>query len=132
MGLNVLIFNTQRQESKELLTILNSAYTCQICTTVAKGLSLLKKKNNDIDIVICDLTTNLKEGGVFITAIRSDFALATIPILVVASNTGHEYQEGIRLGANGFLLKPYNREVVLNIVKGGIDFKLHPQLIGTL
>ncbi|MDD4066281.1 MAG: EAL domain-containing protein, partial [Bacilli bacterium] len=127
-----MIFNTQRQGSKELVTILSASYTCFTCSTMSKGLSLLKNKQNEIALVICDLTHDLDKGQEFVNAIRNDLSLAPLPLLVVTTTQGNEYLEGIKLGANGFLVKPYDKQIISNIVKGAIEFGLHPQLAGSL
>ena len=85
-----------------------------------EGLELYKKHKSDeelrdIDLIITDIEMPHKNGLEMIKNIRE---LDTkIPIVIFSAHDNPEYfQEAIKMGVNGYILKPYTLEQVVNIL----------------
>ena len=78
---------------------------------------LQKIENGNVyDLVICDLIMNAMNGLAFIAALRSHSH--KIPILMLSGiNTAPPIEELKRLGANGFVHKSVDNQILLDAIK---------------
>jgi two-component system chemotaxis response regulator CheY len=76
------------------------------------GLEALEKlAQASVDLVITDLNMPKLDGYSLVRAIRDDRELAALPIIILSSLSGDEdVQEGLRLGANAYLVKPFDQK----------------------
>ena len=66
---------------------------------------------NDPDLILLDLMMPGVDGYEVIKAIRSNYTLNQIPIIVITANQQeHLSRKSIQLGANDYLIKPYSAE----------------------
>ncbi len=74
-----------------------------------------KFNNNNIDLVVTDLTLPNIDGMELISMIRA--RNATIPLLILSAHTESKYfLESIKYGVDGYLLKPFDLEQFLSVV----------------
>lgn len=71
-----------------------------------------------IDILILDLEMPEMDGFELMSVLRDDKNLSKIPNLVITSRAGSKHRnKAFELGADAYLVKPYNREIVLDTLK---------------
>jgi len=69
------------------------------------------------DLIICDLLLPQLDGYGVLSALRQTVATATIPfVFLTCMLTQEDWQKGIFLGANDYLLKPFNIQKLLNTI----------------
>jgi signal transduction histidine kinase/CheY-like chemotaxis protein len=88
--------------------------------TVSGGvpaLEYLKAHPNDIDLVLLDLMMPDMYGLNVLEAIKADYSLQHIHVVIQSGLLdGHEIEKAKRLGASGFLPKPYNKAMINNTI----------------
>jgi two-component system chemotaxis response regulator CheY len=69
--------------------------------------------NESIDVVVTDWYMPEMNGLDFVRALRATPATSHIPIVVVTANAASDdIQEALRLGVNGYILKPFTVETM--------------------
>jgi two-component system chemotaxis response regulator CheY len=72
------------------------------------------KRNPDVDLMLVDWNMPEMNGLDFIRAVRSDRAYDAVRILMVTSESqGEQVIQALKAGANEYLMKPFNREVLV-------------------
>lgn len=72
---------------------------------------------NSVDLIISDLNMPVMDGFTFIRQARGRDALKGVPILVLTTESqGHMKEQGKAAGATGWLVKPFNPEMLLKVV----------------
>ncbi|MGQ0646679.1 MAG: response regulator [Gemmatimonadaceae bacterium] len=80
-----------------------------------QALDVLQGKN--VDLIISDLNMPVMDGLTFIRHARSREDLKGVPILVLTTESQpHMKQQGKAAGATGWLVKPFNPEMLLKVV----------------
>lgn len=76
------------------------------------GLEALEKlAHTEVDLVITDLNMPKLDGFSLVQAIRKDRDLQRLPIIILSSlSSDDDVQRGLRLGANAYLVKPFDRK----------------------
>jgi len=80
------------------------------------GLEALEqmKRNPDIELLLVDWNMPQMNGFDFIQAVRSERAYDSVPILMVTSEVqGDQVARAMNAGANEYLMKPFNKEVLV-------------------
>ena len=86
--------------------------------TACDGAEALKAlRDHNPDIVITDLNMPVMDGLDFIEAARMEMAGRDVPLLLLTTETATELKARARkIGATGWLTKPFNAEQVLNLI----------------
>lgn len=80
--------------------------------------ALEKLKSSRVDAVITDLNMPNMNGFELIRALRSDPAYKNAPILMLTTEGDDaKKQEGKSAGATGWIVKPFNPEKLVQVVK---------------
>jgi two-component system chemotaxis response regulator CheY len=82
----------------------------------ADGLEALEqmKHNPDVELLLVDWNMPNMNGFDFIRAIRSERAYDAARILMVTSESeGEQVIQALQAGANEYLMKPFNKEVLV-------------------
>lgn len=86
----------------------------------AEGLELARKKLPDL--IICDVRMELVDGYQMLTAIRNDPTTAWIPfILITAEQSRMGMRQGMELGADDYLLKPFTSSELIAAVNARLQ-----------
>jgi two-component system, sensor histidine kinase and response regulator len=81
-----------------------------------QGLALAKDLNPDL--ILCDVMMPRKNGYEVLTAIRNDSLIALTPfIFLTAKASKHDVREGMELGADDFLTKPFTIDELRSAVQ---------------
>mgnify|MGYP000757614875 CR=1 FL=1 len=94
-----------------LSACLSTSYNVLKAADGQEALEVLKTEN--IDIVISDVMMPRMNGLELCTAIKSDIHFSHIPIILLTAKASEEYQlEGLNMGADDYITKPFNMEVL--------------------
>jgi two-component system, sensor histidine kinase and response regulator len=107
-------------------TLRKSGYDVHTATNGAEGLELARKQLPDL--IICDVRMVLVDGYEVLAAIRNNPSTASIPFILVTSMASPEHmRQGMELGADDFLPKPFTPSLLLGAVKARLE--KHQRLI---
>jgi two-component system chemotaxis response regulator CheY len=82
----------------------------------ANGLEALEqmKQNPDVELLLVDWNMPQMNGYDFIRAIRAERSLDGVRILMVTSESqGEQVNQALKAGANEYLMKPFNKDVLV-------------------
>ncbi len=65
------------------------------------------------DAILCDIDLPVMDGLTFVRVMRADPALRELPVIMCTThNTFAKIQEAIGLGANEYIMKPFDAEII--------------------
>src|SRR5438270_13097976 len=71
------------------------------------------KRNPNVELLLVDWNMPEMNGIEFIRAVRSQPAYKAVPILMVTSEAqGEQVTQALSAGANEYLMKPFNKDVL--------------------
>ena len=90
-----------------------------VCVEAQDGAEALKKfSQGKFDIVLTDINMPVLDGLKLISHLRSDDTNNHVPIVVITTESAEEDRDrALKLGANAYLVKPVQAQVVLDTVK---------------
>lgn len=84
--------------------------------------ALLLMRENPPDLVLTDIMMPNADGFTLIRRMRSNEALASIPIVVLSARATSETRDSAtRIGADAFMPKPFTSHELEEVVRGFID-----------
>ena len=102
------------------VTLRKSGYDVFTATNGAEGLELARKRLPDL--IICDVRMVLVDGYEVLAAIRNNPSTASIPFILATSISSVErMRQGMELGADDFLPKPFTPGQLLAAVKARLE-----------
>ena len=108
-SLSVLAAEDNVLNQKLLKAIFNRAGTS--CTVVDNGLEAVEKLKEELfDVIIMDVQMPVMDGYTAIREIRNTLGLSIPIITMTAHAMVDEKEEGMRIGANSYLSKPFKEE----------------------
>ncbi len=118
----VLIIEDNTDMRAYLESLLGKTYAT---VTADNGSTALKKmKANPVDLVLVDLMMPEMDGFEFIRTVRASEMNVTLPIIILTAKSDiPDRVEGIELGANDYLIKPFNPDELLARIRSQIKFK---------
>ena len=89
-------------------------------TTAIGGIEGLKKARADKpDVILLDIMMPDMDGYEVIKELRSDEYTKGIPVIFVTARSEAEYRERAEaLGADGYVTKPYQRNALMEVIRG--------------
>lgn len=103
-----------RENVCELLEL--EGYRVLSATDGRKGLQLARQELPDI--VLCDIMIPLADGYEVLRQLKSEAFTATIPFIFLTAKAERlDIELGMRLGANGYIRKPFETEELLEVLK---------------
>src|SRR5205085_2024870 len=70
------------------------------------------------DLIVCDISMPEMNGIELSRKIKSDSRTSFIPVLLLTALTGEEQQlAGLQTGANDYMTKPFNFEILLSKIR---------------
>ncbi|MCI1640513.1 MAG: response regulator, partial [Bacteroidales bacterium] len=113
---SIMVVDDDPEVSGYLDTLLSSKYKVTCCFD-AEG--AMRKMHDDIpDIVLSDVIMPGKSGFELCKEIKSDLQLSHIPvILITAKVTVHDQVEGLGMGADAYVTKPFDPAYLLALIK---------------
>ena len=107
--------------NREILGIqLEADYEVIFAENGQEALDQARQYRDDLSLVLLDLMMPVKSGREVLEEMREDPALKHIPVIVLTADHDAEI-ESLHLGANDFIPKPYNEEIVRARVQKAIE-----------
>lgn len=79
------------------------------------GLQLAKEEHPDV--ILCDIMIPEVDGYVVLSSLRQDPDTAQIPLIFVTAKAHREERRyGLKIGANGYLTKPFTVDELLSLI----------------
>ncbi len=102
-----------------IASVLGQISGCEV-VEVSTGFEALRQlPRSAVDLIVTDINMPDINGLELLSFIRRSPALASVPVLVVTSEGGERDKEkAIALGANAYLVKPFEAESLLDAVRG--------------
>ena len=117
----VLVIEDEAFLIEEILTTLNfEGFEAVGANNGRQGVALAK---SDIpDVIICDIMMPEMDGYAVLDALRADTETASIPfIFLTARTTKADIRQGMTLGADDYLTKPFTRDDLLGAIQARIQ-----------
>lgn len=87
-----------------------------------EGIRMLEAYPNHIDLILSDILMDEMDGFEFITLVKNNPKWKSIPFIFLTGKVdAHSRIAGLRLGADDYLLKPFNRDEVVLKIKSILD-----------
>lgn len=84
------------------------------------GMDAIEKISNlevSVDLIITDLNMPNMDGYTLISTLRENEQYKSIPVIILSSeDADRDKERGLEVGANSYLVKPFNAEVLLDEV----------------
>ncbi len=118
---SMLIVEDNDELRAMLKNIFEPIYTIYTAANGQEGLELTIE--HQPDIVLSDLMMPIMSGSEMCSKIKNNFAVCHIPVVLLTAQTAVEYNiEGLRLGADDYITKPFNVKTLItrcnNLVNG--------------
>ena len=113
-NINILIIEDEKGISKIIKSYLEKeSYNVFQAYDGKEGLEIFEK--NDIDLIILDLMIPKIKGEEVIKTVR---AKSNVPVIMVTAKVGEEnIINGLRLGADDYLTKPFSPKILIQRIK---------------
>lgn len=113
----ILIVEDSRTQAEELKYILeNYNYTVKHAMNAEQALEILTE--SEPDIIISDIIMPGMDGYSFCSVIKKNARLKSIPVILLTSlSEPKDIMKGLESGADSFLVKPYNDEILHNRIQ---------------
>ena len=109
-------------EVQQLLTLMlgHEGYQVSVAADGFQGLKIAKSRRPDL--VLLDLMLPGIDGFEVCSRLRQEPATATVPVLIISAKSQQtDRAAGAKVGANGYLTKPYQRKELLAQVRAFLD-----------
>lgn len=107
-----------------LIYTIKSHYEVITAENGHEALAMLKSDDAEIDVVLMDIMMPQINGLETLKKIRADSEIANTPVILVSALTHNEdVVAGLKLGANDYITKPFDRQVLLARIKTQVELK---------
>jgi two-component system chemotaxis response regulator CheY len=96
-------------------TLSNAGFEVLQAEDGRKGLEVLKTEA--VDVVITDINMPVMDGIEFIRSVRASGNHASLPILILTTETSQEKRDqGRAAGGTGWIVKPFDPEKLISVI----------------
>jgi two-component system chemotaxis response regulator CheY len=119
MAYNILIVDdssTMRNVIKKILRL--SGIQLGICLEASNGKEALELlESNWVDLILSDINMPVMDGFGFLRALNERHSLDEVPVVLITTESDEtRLQEALRLGAKGYIHKPFKPETVRSLL----------------
>lgn len=98
---------------------------CQFKAVSDGKLALQSARQNPPDLILSDIMMPNMDGFTFLSTLRRDTILRTVPVILISARAGEEARiEGLQAGADDYLVKPFNGRELQARVKANLNLEL--------
>ncbi len=109
---SILLVDDQKAGLKLLASVLRDQYHIRLANSGAQALAQCQRELPDL--VLLDVVMPDMDGFATLEALRSDPKTASVPVIfLTGQHSAEQEQRGLQLGAEDYIHKPYNTDVVL-------------------
>ena len=121
-GPRVLVVDDDDEVRSYLEQELSTRYRVTACANGREALEILLAQPDAFSLVVTDLMMPEIDGIQFCMRIRSNVQLNHLPIILVTAKTSDEDRlASLEVGANAFISKPFNVEILLKTVQNLLE-----------
>ena len=121
-GPRVLVVDDDDEVRSYLEQELSTRYRVTSCANGREALEILLAQPDAFSLVVTDLMMPEIDGIQFCMRIRSNVQLNHLPIILVTAKTSDEDRlASLEVGANAFISKPFNVEILLKTVQNLLE-----------
>ena len=107
-----------------LSEMLSSEYKIFEAQNGQEALDILKKRKDDISLILLDIVMPVMDGYTFLSIVKADPDLASIPVIVTTqSDSEADEVSALAHGAADFVVKPYKPQIILHRVASIIHLR---------
>lgn len=133
---NLMIVEDDAEIRHYLHQELASDFSIIECSNGQEAWEFVQKSPDKVDLIISDIMMPVMEGTTLCEKVKSNFTTNQIPvILLTAKNTDNDRIAGLSIGADAYMTKPFNVEVLrttaLNILQNHQMLRSHVQAAET-
>lgn len=104
------------------LDLEDEEYTILTAENGQEGWNILQERKSDIKVILLDRMMPGMNGIEFMEKLKNDESVANIPVIMqTAAAEKEQVVEGIKAGVYYYLTKPYDKDVMLSIIKAAIN-----------
>jgi YesN/AraC family two-component response regulator len=118
---SVLIVDDEKVICDGLERLLSSHYITYQASSGQEALDIIKS-NENIDVVLCDLVMPGMDGNTLIETVRAENSHISM-IVMTAFSDPNRVCDAMKKGANNFLLKPLDIELLETSIKNAVNRK---------
>lgn len=129
----VLIVDDSQANRQNLHHILCSDYLILEAENGTEALSILQKKADSISVLLLDIVMPVMDGYEVLRIMRQDRNLSKIPVIVISGiNNTHSEVKALALGANDYVVKPYQPDIIRHRIANTIYLRETAAFINTV
>lgn len=120
----ILVVEDSRVNRMMVCAILEKDFDVLLAENGLIGLDVLENHYRDVDLILLDVYMPECDGFEFLRRKKEDERFATIPVIVAtASGSIDDEIRCLELGANDFVVKPYDSKVMVNRINNMIQLR---------
>lgn len=129
----ILVVEDNKHNRAILRMLLEGSYDVLEAANGQEGIELLQKHYETLSLILLDVYMPVLDGFGFLRFRASDERYSNIPVIVAtASDSVDDEISALKLGANDFVVKPYNPEAILNRVGNTIRLRETASVVNQL
>ncbi len=130
---NVLIVDDEKINRMILTSMLQEDYSVAVAENGQEAYTYLQKHGDETDLILLDLIMPVMDGYSLLKLLQNDPFLKAIPVIVGTGATRSDEEiECLRSGASDFIVKPYNKEIVLSRISTILRLKENSTMVDAL
>lgn len=130
---SILVVEDNDINREILCEVLSDTYNVFEAEDGEVGLELLAAHYNELSLVLLDVYMPVCDGFEFLRRKRRDERYAAVPVIVATASDAIEDEiKCLELGANDFIVKPYNTQIMLNRVNNMIHLRESASIVNQL
>ncbi len=115
-GIRILVVEDNEDLREYIIQLLRNNYSVLSAANGKQGLEVLKK--NNVELIVSDVMMPQMDGFEFCQTIKSQIETSHIPvILLTALSSSENTSTGLEKGADAYISKPFDENVLLSQVK---------------
>ncbi len=119
---HTILIAEDNEVNREILTeMLSPWYHILETRDGSEAYQALERQGKDISAILLDLMMPVMDGFQFLHRIKGDQAYCGIPVIITSETSPESEMRAIRLGAESFVPKPYQQEILLHHVRRAIE-----------
>lgn len=120
----ILVVEDNQINRVMLCEILSSGYKVLEAENGQEALDVLKQYGEQISLILLDIVMPVMDGYTFLSVIKKDPALSSIPVIVTTQKDGESDEvAALSHGATDFVAKPYRPQIILHRVASIINLR---------
>lgn len=129
----ILVVEDNELNRMMLVGILEHEYDVLEAENGEVALSVLKQYGEAVSLILLDINMPVMDGYTFLSHMKADSSLASIPVIVTTQNDGESDEVSALVhGATDFVAKPYRPQIILHRIASIINLRETAAIVNLL